>query len=125
MNVDFEAFPAFEDRQPICYYSNRKTDGIIFAEVDFMKIRMRYIFTGWVQGVGFRYRAYHAAQMLGITGFVRNESDGSVMMEAQGERPLIDKALEMIAEGRFINIENIESEKLPSQPDESSFEILG
>ena len=28
-------------------------------------IRKRIVFSGWVQGVGFRYRARHAAELLG------------------------------------------------------------
>ncbi len=38
--------------------------------------------TGRVQGVGFRYYTYKKAHMLGIKGFVRNEPDGSVYIEA-------------------------------------------
>ena len=48
-------------------------------------IRRHIIFTGWVQGVGFRYRARHAADLYGCTGWVRNEWEGSVTMEIQGE----------------------------------------
>ena len=48
------------------------------------RVRKRIIFYGDVQGVGFRYRALHAANFLGITGWVRNEWDGSVRMELQG-----------------------------------------
>ena len=40
--------------------------------------------TGRVQGVGFRWRAAHEAWNLGITGFVKNLSDGSVYIEAEG-----------------------------------------
>ena len=51
-------------------------------------IRKRIVFSGWVQGVGFRYRARHAAELLGATGWVRNEYDGSVTMEIQGVRTI-------------------------------------
>ena len=47
-------------------------------------IRKHIRFWGRVQGVGFRYRAYHAANAVGATGWVRNEYDGSVTMEIQG-----------------------------------------
>lgn len=47
-------------------------------------IRKRIRFFGSVQGVGFRYRAKHAAASVGATGWVRNEYDGSVSMEIQG-----------------------------------------
>ena len=42
------------------------------------KIRKHIFFSGIVQGVGFRYRAYHIAQMLGLTGWVRNTWDDRV-----------------------------------------------
>ena len=47
-------------------------------------IRRHIVFRGWVQGVGFRWRACHAAGMVGATGWVKNEYDGSVTMEIQG-----------------------------------------
>ena len=47
--------------------------------------RRRYIITGQVQGVGFRYRARYAAQTLDLTGWVQNEDDGSVTLEVQGD----------------------------------------
>ena len=42
------------------------------------KQREHIRFTGYVQGVGFRYRLSHLAQYYGVTGWVRNEYDGSV-----------------------------------------------
>ena len=47
-------------------------------------IRKRVVFYGRVQGVGFRYTAQFAAQSAGTTGWVRNEYNGSVVMEIQG-----------------------------------------
>ena len=44
-------------------------------------IRKHIVFYGGVQGVGFRYRACHAADLYGCTGWLRNEYDGSVSME--------------------------------------------
>jgi len=40
---------------------------------------------GRVQGVGFRYSALRAAKSYDIAGFVRNETNGSVYMEAEAE----------------------------------------
>ncbi len=45
-------------------------------------IAKEIIVYGTVQGVGFRYYTYKKANMLGIKGFVRNEPDGSVYIEA-------------------------------------------
>lgn len=90
-----------------------------------MKIRMQYVFTGCVQGVGFRYRAYCAARLRSLTGWVRNESDGSVTMEIQGEQHNIDVTLETIEKSHYISIENMKSNEIPVDLDENSFEICG
>ena len=47
-------------------------------------LRRRWRFTGTVQGVGFRYYARAAALHLGLPGWVANNWDGSVTLEAQG-----------------------------------------
>lgn len=88
-----------------------------------MKKRFRYTFAGEVQGVGFRYRACHAAGQLGLTGWVRNEYDGSVTMEVQGDRAAIDAMLGMIESGRYIRIDNAEAKELPPVPEERTFGV--
>ncbi len=47
-------------------------------------VRMRAIVRGTVQGVGFRANTKAEATRLGLTGFARNRSDGTVEVEAQG-----------------------------------------
>lgn len=69
--------------------------------------RKRIIFSGRVQGVGFRYRAAYAAESLGLTGWVRNEWDETVSMEVQGEEELIDKLVDRMYKERYIRIEGI------------------
>ena len=59
-------------------------------------IRRRFSFSGAVQGVGFRWRARHAAERYGATGWVRNERDGSVTMELQGSEETIERVLDAI-----------------------------
>ena len=56
-------------------------------------IRKHIVFYGQVQGVGFRYRARHAADLYGCTGWVKNEYDGSVTMEIQGLEKQIDQVI--------------------------------
>jgi acylphosphatase len=90
-----------------------------------MIIRVRYVFYGRVQGVGFRYTAWNAALALGITGFVRNEDDGSVTVEAQGETTSLLRFLEMLNSGRWISIDRIRKEKCKPDPDEHAFRIEG
>ncbi|HEX2919581.1 MAG TPA: acylphosphatase [Bacteroidales bacterium] len=46
--------------------------------------------TGRVQGVGFRWNALREASSLGLTGFVRNMTDGSVYIEAEGRREVLE-----------------------------------
>ncbi len=85
------------------------------------KVRKRITFYGWVQGVGFRYRAVHAANAVGATGRVRNEYDGSVTMEIQGTEDMIDRVILAIERGAFIRIENMRVETLPPVENEYGF----
>ena len=84
-------------------------------------IRRHIIFTGWVQGVGFRYRARHAADLYGCTGWVRNEWEGSVTMEIQGEEEAIDRVIMSIEAGRYVQIENMDCREIPVDHEEYSF----
>lgn len=79
-------------------------------------------FRGRVQGVGFRYTAKHLAQSLGLTGWVKNEWDGTVTMEVQGTEILINKLLEGINRSMFIDIEWIDSIEIPVK-EENSFSV--
>ena len=76
-------------------------------------LRKHIIFYGWVQGVGFRYRARHVADLYGCTGRVRNEWDGSVTMEIQGTEENIDRVILAIEAGRYVKIENMDSRMIP------------
>ena len=60
------------------------------------KVRKHFCFYGNVQGVGFRSRARWMASGLGLTGWVKNEWDGSVEMEVQGDPAAIAKLLEQL-----------------------------
>lgn len=56
--------------------------------------RVRAGVSGRVQGVAFRWSARDEATRLGLTGWVRNEPDGRVLLEAQGERARTEAFLE-------------------------------
>lgn len=43
-----------------------------------------HIFSGRVQGVGFRYQAFQVAKGFEVTGYVKNLPDGRVQLEAEG-----------------------------------------
>ncbi len=55
--------------------------------------------TGRVQGVGFRYFAVREAEKEGIKGFVRNEPDGSVYIEAEGDEEALERFVMRIRKG--------------------------
>ncbi len=88
-----------------------------------MEKRYRLNFQGVVQGVGFRYTAMHAANIYRLTGYVRNEYDGSVTCEVQGDEEAIDRFIATIRSGRFIDISGIDRKELDAIPDERSFEV--
>lgn len=54
-------------------------------------INIQLTITGRVQGVGFRWGTLQIARQLGLYGFVRNQADGTVYVEAQG--PKVSTAL--------------------------------
>ena len=86
-------------------------------------IRSEIRFTGSVQGVGFRFRARYVATGCGVTGWVKNEWDGSVLMEAQGTERQINEMLKLINSGSFIRIDYMDSREIPVQEHDSGFHI--
>ena len=88
--------------------------------------RKRLLLSGRVQGVGFRYFAYHLARELDLRGWVRNLQDGNVEIEVQGEEELLDQFLMEIKSGpqlaivedisinSFENLENYEGFNIES-----------
>ena len=88
------------------------------------RVRKHITFYGWVQGVGFRYRARHAAQLYGCTGWVRNEWDGSVTMEIQGTEEAIDNVIQAIEAGKYVRIENMDSWMIPVDQEERGFRTM-
>ncbi len=84
-------------------------------------VRKHILFSGRVQGVGFRYRAARAAEMYSCTGWVRNDWNGTVTMEIQGTEDQIDQVIRAIERGRFIRIEHTDSRTIPPEPDERGF----
>ncbi len=72
--------------------------------------RLHILYTGRVQGVGFRYTTKTVACGFDVTGEVRNLSDGRVELVAEGARPeLIEfqKAIQDSEVGRFVRQEEV------------------
>ncbi len=88
-----------------------------------MKKRLRIRFYGDVQGVGFRYRTCRSAERLGLTGWVKNCPDGTVLCEVQGISADINEMLSDISRGAYIDITHTETENLPLSEDERGFRV--
>lgn len=54
---------------------------------------------GVVQGVGFRHFTVQEARRLGLTGWVKNQRDGSVRVQAEGEERNLQEFLQSLHEG--------------------------
>jgi acylphosphatase len=77
------------------------------------KLLYRIHVRGYVQGVGFRWNAAREARQRGITGFVRNLSDGSVYIEAEGPVKELKDFVEWCRKGPdFGSVESVETESL-------------
>lgn len=87
------------------------------------KVREYISFKGRVQGVGFRYKLSHLARYYGLTGWVRNEYDGTVSAEMQGTAEEIEQLLQEMNEDRYIRVDRTSRERIPELPDENGFHI--
>lgn len=80
-------------------------------------------FSGRVQGVGFRVTTREVARGFAVTGWVRNEPDGTVRCEVQGEATECGRFVEAICSRVAGYVEATESELIPIVPAERVFEI--
>lgn len=86
-------------------------------------VRRVVVFTGRVQGVGFRATAASCAGRHPVTGWVRNEADGTVRMEVQGEASDVQAALDDLRHAMRGNIRSEHAHDAPADPDEHGFSI--
>lgn len=73
-----------------------------------MSERVKIVFEGRVQGVGFRFTTASVASRFAVTGFVQNLPDGDVLVEAEGTKEELERFLAAVrgsAVGRFIHAE--------------------
>lgn len=87
------------------------------------QIAKHIIFTGQVQGVGFRFTAFNTANRHQLTGFVRNLPDGTVEMLAQGPAQAIDDCIRDIEEEFSGYIRETKIKEIPPNPQYKDFEI--
>ena len=86
-------------------------------------IRQRVAFSGHVQGVGFRFEVLCLSERLGLTGWVRNLSDGRVEVELQGSRDRVAFLVEYMCSLKRARVDQLESTDLPVAAEEKDFTV--
>jgi acylphosphatase len=86
----------------------------------------RYVLRGRVQGVGFRWFVEREAHILGIAGWVRNKSDGSVEVLAMGTRDQLSGLRSRLREGpRAARVDEVEEFEAKPVSGLTTFRIEG
>ncbi|MEF9917659.1 MAG: acylphosphatase [Eubacterium sp.] len=77
-------------------------------------LRYRIIFSGRVQGVGFRYFAQKLAVEFSLVGFVKNRLDENVEMEIEGTAKHVNAFIKAIRHGNpFIRVDDYSMKAIP------------
>jgi acylphosphatase len=86
------------------------------AGLEFMpRDRRRVVFSGRVQGVGFRFTCQSLARGFEVVGFVRNLHDGRVELVAEGESAEVDAFIASIRVEMDTYIKNVSTEPEPPE----------
>jgi len=80
-------------------------------------------FSGHVQGVGFRYSTLQVAKEFEVSGFVQNLNDGRVLVEAEGEKPEIDRFVKAVEERMHGHVRKTERRSEKRDPQFTGFLI--
>jgi acylphosphatase len=73
----------------------------------------RFVVQGRVQGVGYRYFVLRHAEELGLAGYARNQTDGTVEVIAEGEAAALKKLEERLNEGpSFAHVSGVERQAI-------------
>lgn len=83
----------------------------------------KVLFSGRVQGVGFRYTTQRLASGFDVTGCVRNLSNGQVELLIEGAAAEIDRVIQGLHDHFGNDIQSIDTENLPSSGDYAGFTI--
>ncbi len=85
----------------------------------------RYLVSGRVQAVGFRYFTRRLAAEEGVKGWVRNLADGRVEAQAGGPPELLERFRQGLVRGpRGSRVDEVIEERLDSSPDWKDFDIV-
>ncbi len=86
--------------------------------------KIEAVVKGLVQGVGFRYFVYRAAQRIGVKGIVKNMDNGDVYVFAEGTEKELNNLIDELWKGpRLSKVDDIELKWDEGEPEHSFFEI--
>lgn len=88
-----------------------------------MQIAVKVVYTGRVQGVGFRYQTKILSRHHDVQGYVRNQADGTVELLGEGEKSELERFIGSIADRMSDNIAAAAVEWLDATGGFSTFEI--
>lgn len=87
-------------------------------------IRKEFHFEGNVQNIGFRFEVQSHAKPLGITGYAKNNDDGTVTAQLQGNLKDIDRVISDLQNIDRIQIDSMTEKDIPLDYYENDFIIL-
>ena len=86
-------------------------------------VRTRALFSGTVQGVGFRWTARDIAATFAVAGYARNLSDGRVEIVAEGEEKVVNSFIAAVRARMDRYISGVEAKNEPPTGERRGFEI--
>lgn len=86
-------------------------------------IRKEFHFEGNVQNIGFRFEVQSHAKPLGITGYAKNNEDGSVTAQLQGSLEDMNRVISDLYNIDRIQIDSITEKEIPLDYYENDFYI--
>ena len=89
-----------------------------------MRVARRFVVSGRVQGVGFRYFTQDTARREGLTGVVRNLPDGRVEAVAEGDRESLDRFEAALRRGpSHARVDSVEIVSVPPTATAAGFRV--
>jgi acylphosphatase len=89
-----------------------------------MRVARRYLISGRVQGVGFRYFTEAAAAREGLHGWVRNLPDGRVEIDVEGEAEAVERFERNVRHGPpGARVQDVQVDDMVPQRRESGFSV--
>ena len=88
-----------------------------------MKKQLQLIYSGKVQGIGFRYTVLDIARQQKVGGWVKNLDDGRVEILAEADEDILKNFLSSISQHFSNYINDLDTEWLPASGEHSGFEI--